>query len=1131
MKKVLQFVFVLLYAMQLCAQEIPSIKVGEDKLGITSLDIQVEVVGNIATTTYDMLFYNPTNTVLEGELAFPLGEGQNVSRLALEVNGKLREAVVVEKELGRVAFEAVVRRGVDPVLLEKGTGNNYKARIYPIPAKGYKRVVLAHEQELILSEDAHSFQLPLGFKKNLDHFALEMQILDQTIAPKLTKGTLENFNFNSKNGNYYAKFEKKNFTPEASLTIKIPQDYNANKVITSSDYFYVYKTIKNTERLRDKSKVITIYWDTSLSMKDRDLEKELAFLDAYVSHLSNVKIKLVKFSNTITLNKDYNIKNGDWDVLKKELLQTTYDGGTSYSSLFFIEKSDEILLFSDGMKNLSDMVINTEQPVYVINSIIKANHSELNSICESTNGKYINLKKKSTKESLTDIQQQSFKFLGFESSNSDLEIYPKKGITVDSDFSIAGKNFKDKDAITLLFGYGNSITERETITINNTIFNRLVQRIWAQKKLDVLQEDSDINKDEIIIHSKQYSLVSNHTSLIVLERVLDYVKYRITPPEELLEEYNRIINRNSKRVVSVQTDQTIETENGDVSSTTSNLSGNITGTIADENGLPLPTATIIIEGTSTGTSTDFDGNYAINASPEDTLIISYVGYGNSAVTVGSGTIINVSLQPDNSLDEVVVTALGMKKEAKAIGYAVERVSSEEINDSGESNFVNALTGKVAGLQIANNRGSVGASSRIVLRGNSSLSGSNEPLYVVDGVPLDNSSFVGLDNNRIRNLPNGLSELNPKDIESVNVIKGPRAGALYGMRGTNGVIVITTKSGRRSGNNFLGTSNNNNNNNNENRIVTPIRNGYKGKLKVKLHANNETYIKELEKATSLEDAYAMYLNQRSTYSNLPAYYIDVYDYFKKWNNKDIGLRILTNIAEMDFANYELLRVFAYKLEETNNYGLASFIYNQVLKLRPEDAQSYRDLALAYHEVGFKQESFNLFNSILDNSIYKNNNRRKFAGMQRIVENEINQLLQNSTEIEKEKLEKIKERETAFDIRIVIDWNHNDTDIDLHIIDPFLEECFYSHPKTIIGGEISQDMTQGFGPEEFTLRNAKKGAYYVKINYFGDRYQKLENPTFMKVTMFRNFGKVNQTKEIQVIRLTKRRDNQIVAKLIV
>jgi len=154
---------VLLWLLCLCtisyAQKIPVVKVDNKPLGLSSLKIDVVITGNIATTTYDMQFYNPTNAVLEGELDFPLGDGFSVSRFALDINGKLREAVVVDKELGRIAFEAVVRRRVDPALLEKGTGNNYKARIYPIPAKGNKRVVLAYEQELKLTEGKHGNEI------------------------------------------------------------------------------------------------------------------------------------------------------------------------------------------------------------------------------------------------------------------------------------------------------------------------------------------------------------------------------------------------------------------------------------------------------------------------------------------------------------------------------------------------------------------------------------------------------------------------------------------------------------------------------------------------------------------------------------------------------------------------------------------------------------------------------------------------------------------------------------------------------------------------------------------------------------------------------------------------------------
>ena len=132
MQKIHTIIVTLLLITSGFAQNTPVLKVAKKQLGLSSLDIKVVVTGNIATTTYDMLFYNPSNTVLEGELNFPLGEGHNVSRFALDINGKLREAVVVDKELGRVAFEQIVREGVDPALLEKGTGNNYKARIYQI---------------------------------------------------------------------------------------------------------------------------------------------------------------------------------------------------------------------------------------------------------------------------------------------------------------------------------------------------------------------------------------------------------------------------------------------------------------------------------------------------------------------------------------------------------------------------------------------------------------------------------------------------------------------------------------------------------------------------------------------------------------------------------------------------------------------------------------------------------------------------------------------------------------------------------------------------------------------------------------------------------------------------------------
>ena len=220
----------------------------------------------------------------------------------------------------------------------------------------------------------------------------------------------------------------------------------------------------------------------------------------------------------------------------------------------------------------------------------------------------------------------------------------------------------------------------------------------------------------------------------------------------------------------------------------------VTGTVSDDSGMPLIGATVAIAGTSTGTTSDFDGNYSIKANQGDVLSVSYVGYSSQDITVGTSTTVNVTLAADNTLEEVVVTALGIKRDEKALGYSVQSIKGEGMTEARESNISNALSGKIAGVQVTGTSGSVGASSRIVLRGNSSITGNNEPLYVVDGVPIDNRSYGNAGSSGGVDLPNGAADINPDDIESVTVLKGPNAAALYGLRAGNGVIVITTKRG-------------------------------------------------------------------------------------------------------------------------------------------------------------------------------------------------------------------------------------------------------------------------------------------------------------------------------------------------
>lgn len=218
----------------------------------------------------------------------------------------------------------------------------------------------------------------------------------------------------------------------------------------------------------------------------------------------------------------------------------------------------------------------------------------------------------------------------------------------------------------------------------------------------------------------------------------------------------------------------------------------ITGKVTDKNSEALPGVTILIEGTRKGTTTDFDGNYSINAQQGDVLVFSFVSMQTQKITVGNTTIINVVLQDAiNQLDEVVVTALGITKEKKVLGYSVQEVKTEELNKAQTVSIGSKLSGKVAGLQV-NTSSKLGGSSRFVIRGENTLSlGGNEALIVVDGVPISGTTST----DESVDYGGGSLDFNSDNIESISVLKGPAAAALYGSRAGNGVVLITTKSGK------------------------------------------------------------------------------------------------------------------------------------------------------------------------------------------------------------------------------------------------------------------------------------------------------------------------------------------------
>lgn len=221
------------------------------------------------------------------------------------------------------------------------------------------------------------------------------------------------------------------------------------------------------------------------------------------------------------------------------------------------------------------------------------------------------------------------------------------------------------------------------------------------------------------------------------------------------------------------------------------ISGVVT---AKSDGLPLPGVNISVKGTSNGAQTSADGKFSLSANVNDILKVTYIGFAAQEITVkqAENNLQIILQEAANSLNEVVITALNISKDKKSLGYAVQGLKSKDISEAKETNLVNALAGKIAGVQVTNSQGDMG-SSRIIIRGETSIAGNNQPLFVVDGVIVDNSQFLGT--NGSRDFANAIADLNSEDIESVSVLKGPNAAALYGYRAAAGVILIKTKTGK------------------------------------------------------------------------------------------------------------------------------------------------------------------------------------------------------------------------------------------------------------------------------------------------------------------------------------------------
>ncbi|HCC95553.1 MAG TPA: hypothetical protein DEQ26_14765 [Flavobacteriaceae bacterium] len=950
MKKLFSFFFVfvgMFFSTKINAQDIrigfPRIEIGErpdeNSVSLQSMDVQVEIFGNLAKTTTTLVFTNSSSRNLEGNLVFPLPENTTVSGYAIDVNGKLRNAVPITKVRAVEVFENIQKQNVDPGIIEKVEGNNFRTRISPILARGSRTIQLSYYQELKLDKSSYQYHLPLDSSKKIAKFNLTTKVYSAAGKPQLVETPDGSFNFSENSNIYEANLSKTDFTPKKSLIINLPKSPNnvesfVQKNVDGSVYFYANLLVEGKSQPKVWSKNIGIIWDNSLSGLKRNHQKELEFLDKIISQQKNLNIEVSLLNIFLEKSRLFQIKNGDWSELKKYLENVTYDGGTNYAKILPTNlKADEYLLFSDGISSFGSNIFNIDKPFYTIASSPTSNYGVLKMIAQKVGGRFINLNENSAENEFKQINESSVQFLGI-INNTAGEVYPISTNDVSNGISISGISQYPNAKLTMMFGRNGKVEFNKELDLSKATQNLEISKIWAQSKVNYLELNPEQNKTEIEEIGKQFSIVTSNTSLIVLENVSDYVKYKINPPAELQNEFNKLSKQGFEQK---------------------------------------------------------------------------------------------EIRKNDLLKNAIAKAKELKEWWKKDFKYVKPKYPKPIVDSASVSEV--LQGRVQGIAIEERE----------------VSSAELESVVVSGYALRRSE------RRANNANMLVADKKMKDESSASVPE---------------IKIVNVKS-------------------------------------------DKEYMKLIEAS---KNPYQTYLDLRKDYAETPAYYFDVATFFFQKKEKETGLKILSSIADLGLEDAELYKMLAYKLKEIEEYQTELFITKRVLDWRPFDAQSYRDYALALQDNEQYQSALEYLYKVLTND-YSVEIANRDRDITEIIVPEINNLISlHRKELNLSKINKGIIADIPVDIRVVINWNKDMTDIDLWVTDPNGEKCFYGHRTTAIGGRMSEDVTQGFGPEQFMLKKAIKGKYKIETNFFGERQMSISGPTTISAEIYLMYSSGKQVKKM-------------------
>jgi len=1079
---------------------------------LQSLDIQVEVTGNIASTRYTMVFKNKTYSTLEGELTFPLPDGRSLTHYALDINGRMRDAVPVEKARATQVFEEIQQRQVDPGILERVEGNNFRTRIYPIPSNGTRTISIGYEEELPLERGLLYYRLPMAYASSLENFSVKATVLRSNQKPLVPQSNDE-IKFDSDGENYVAKFTREKYKPSRALIFALPAPADIPQVMMQpaqgNHYFLVSVAPRMATRQKQWSNDLAIIWDVSLSGSQRNLQREIEMLNIIFANNKNANIHLYYLNNKLKKAGEYKVENGNWNKLKTVLETAVFDGGTDFSQINLNDiTGDEILFFSDGISTLGDADFlrnaNEKRPVHSIVSASKADYSTMRLAAGKTKGKFINLNALSPEQLKDELLNETLQFLGTEHGSEVREVYPGIAMPVYGNFSVAGISEKDDANLALLFGFGNNVEKKIKVQLDakSATSQGNVYRIWAQKKIAELDLNYEKNKDELTELGQQFGIVTRNTSLIVLETIADYVLYGIEPPAtepDLLAEYQRRTGGKRPEARAMLGESNAERMRDPIGDAAAVLSRVGAGTLQARGNTELGGR----RGSATG---GFNDGYAEGGSGGIGDMLGGLQGGSAG---GAGTKARGSIKAPSARDIDMGSGDGSRSKQEIMQVINARMPGLRNIYNKHLKLKSSFTGKVTLKFTIDASGDITAIS-IVSSTTSYPEFDEEVKKMVstwkwkaiqsgNTTPTIPFNFDDPSPASSARESSPLSErIIPQPVRPTPVQQEPKKPNLMGEAIVAAANIKT----------WWNTS------------FTAQKSVSKYPMPDGAESNNAASTNDYNLTGKIAEDYKIYLKLRNEHANSPTFYFDMADWFYKLGDKETALRILTSIAELELENASLYRLLGYRFKEYGEFALQKFVCRRVVEWRPMEPQSYREYALALADNGETQAALDSLYGVLTRG-YSHNTIRRSRGLEEIVVTEINHLIAKNKNLNTSKIDKLLLTDIPVDIRVVINWNMNNTDIDLHVKDPNGTECSYKNKRTNIGGRISADNTSGYGPEQFMLKQAIKGKYQVYVDYYGAREFAAAGPSTIVAEIYTKYADKAEKRQVVSLQLSKAR----------